>query len=32
MTIERSEPATTADERTMLDGWLKYHRDTLAWK
>lgn len=32
MTIERSEPGTTADERTMLDGWLKYHRDTLAWK
>ncbi|MCX5241408.1 DinB family protein [Streptomyces prunicolor] len=32
MTIERSEPATTADERTMLEGWLKYHRDTLAWK
>ncbi|WP_405994706.1 DinB family protein [Streptomyces sp. NBC_00986] len=32
MTIERSEPGTTADERTMLEGWLKYHRDTLAWK
>jgi len=32
MTTERSEPATTADERTMLEGWLKYHRDTLAWK
>ncbi|MCI3278774.1 DinB family protein [Streptomyces cylindrosporus] len=32
MTIERSEPANTADERTMLEGWLKYHRQTLAWK
>ncbi|MEV1081436.1 DinB family protein [Streptomyces sp. NPDC050211] len=32
MTIERREPATTADERTMLEGWLDYHRETLAWK
>ncbi|MFI9172334.1 DinB family protein [Streptomyces lincolnensis] len=32
MTTERSEPATTADERTMLEGWLDYHRQTLAWK
>ncbi|MFE6176627.1 DinB family protein [Streptomyces sp. NPDC056464] len=32
MTIERHEPATTADERTMLEGWLDYHRQTLAWK
>ncbi|MCL8017121.1 DinB family protein [Streptomyces sp. AS02] len=32
MTIERREPATTADERTMLEGWLDYHRQTLAWK
>ncbi|WP_128430587.1 DinB family protein [Streptomyces cyaneus] len=32
MTIERNEPATTADERTMLEGWLDYHRQTLAWK
>ncbi|MFI6406310.1 DinB family protein [Streptomyces sp. NPDC050548] len=32
MTIERSEPSTTADERTMLDGWLNYHRETLALK
>ncbi|MGX9888369.1 DinB family protein [Streptomyces sp. NPDC002276] len=32
MTIERSEPSTTADERTMLEGWLKYHRETLASK
>ncbi len=28
----RNEPATTADERDMLDGWLDYHRATLAWK
>ncbi|WLW56634.1 DinB family protein [Streptomyces sp. YU58] len=32
MTTERAEPATTADERTMLEGWLDYHRQTLAWK
>ncbi|MDO0931384.1 DinB family protein [Streptomyces sp. DG2A-72] len=32
MTIERREPANTADERTMLEGWLDYHRETLAWK
>ncbi|MGW2568001.1 DinB family protein [Streptomyces sp. NPDC001537] len=32
MTTERREPPTTADERTMLDGWLDYHRQTLAWK
>ncbi|KOG16674.1 DinB family protein [Streptomyces viridochromogenes] len=32
MTIERLEPSTTADERTMLEGWLNYHRQTLAWK
>ncbi|WP_328539952.1 DinB family protein [Streptomyces sp. NBC_00344] len=31
-TQERSEPPLTADERTMLDGWLDYHRDTLALK
>ncbi|MEV6796019.1 DinB family protein [Streptomyces sp. NPDC051320] len=29
---QRSEPPVTADERTMLDGWLEYHRDTLAMK
>ncbi|MCX5379606.1 DinB family protein [Streptomyces sp. NBC_00091] len=28
----RLEPATTADEREMLDGWLDYHRSTLVWK
>ncbi|MFF1273329.1 DinB family protein [Streptomyces marokkonensis] len=32
MTIERSEPAVDADERTMLEGWLDYHRGTLARK
>ncbi|MER5450670.1 DinB family protein [Streptomyces sp. NPDC002766] len=32
MTTERREPPTTADERTMLEGWLEYHRQTLAWK
>ncbi|MBO4257953.1 DinB family protein [Streptomyces griseorubiginosus] len=32
MTTERREPATTADERSMLEGWLDYHRQTLAWK
>jgi uncharacterized damage-inducible protein DinB len=32
MTTERSEPAPDADERTMLEGWLDYHRRTLAWK
>lgn len=32
MTAERLEPSTTADERTMLEGWLDYHRQTLARK
>lgn len=32
MTTERHEPAVDADERTMLEGWLEYHRQTLAWK
>ncbi|MEU6403223.1 DinB family protein [Streptomyces sp. NPDC046985] len=32
MTTTRQEPALNADERTMLDGWLDYHRQTLAWK
>jgi len=32
MTIERAEPPLTANERDMLDGWLDYHRATLAWK
>ncbi|MGW2865821.1 DinB family protein [Streptomyces sp. NPDC001205] len=29
---ERTEPALDATERAMLDGWLEYHRETLAWK
>jgi uncharacterized damage-inducible protein DinB len=32
MTTERREPPVDADERTMLEGWLEYHRQTLAWK
>ncbi|GAB2731195.1 DinB family protein [Streptomyces bullii] len=32
MTTERRVPPTTADERTMLEGWLEFHRQTLAWK
>ncbi|MBS2964355.1 DinB family protein [Actinocrinis puniceicyclus] len=28
----RVEPPTVADERTLLNGFLDYHRDTLAWK
>ncbi|MFI9650325.1 DinB family protein [Streptomyces sp. NPDC052040] len=32
MTDERSAPAQNAGERAMLEGWLDYHRRTLAWK
>ncbi|MBU6529972.1 DinB family protein [Streptomyces sp. NPDC057245] len=32
MTTERREPAPDLDERAMLEGWLEYHRRTLAWK
>ncbi len=32
MTTERREPAQNAGERAMLEGWLDYHRQTLAWK
>ena len=32
MTIERSEPDPSLGERAMLDGWLDYHRATLAVK
>ncbi|RMB84110.1 DinB family protein [Streptomyces shenzhenensis] len=32
MTNDRREPAQNAAERTMLEGWLDYHRDTLALK
>jgi uncharacterized damage-inducible protein DinB len=31
-TIERREPALNAGERAMLEGWLDYHRATLAAK
>ncbi|WP_435204441.1 DinB family protein [Micromonospora sp. bgisy143] len=30
--IDRSHEPLVADERTMLDGWLDYHRDTLLHK
>lgn len=29
---ERSEPAFDAAERPMLEGWLDYHRETMAMK
>jgi uncharacterized damage-inducible protein DinB len=29
---DRVEPAFEQDERPMLESWLDYHRDTLAWK
>ncbi|MET8954873.1 DinB family protein [Streptomyces sp. NPDC004393] len=32
MTAQRPSPAPNADERAMLEGWLDYHRHTLAWK
>jgi uncharacterized damage-inducible protein DinB len=32
MTVNRIDPPYVADERAMLDAWLDYHRDTLAWK
>jgi uncharacterized damage-inducible protein DinB len=28
----RTDPPFVADERTMLDAWLDFHRDTLLWK
>jgi uncharacterized damage-inducible protein DinB len=31
-TDERKEPSTLAGEREMLEGWLDYHRETLALK
>ncbi|WP_455351833.1 DinB family protein [Streptomyces sp. SYSU K217416] len=31
-TSGRAEPLPSADERTMLNGWLDYHRATLALK
>ncbi|GGN30992.1 DinB family protein [Streptomyces fuscichromogenes] len=32
MTTERRDPAVDAGERTMLEGWLEFHRQTLAMK
>ena len=32
MSTPRSEPACFAGEREMLEGWLEYHRATLAMK
>ncbi|MFF9133586.1 DinB family protein [Streptomyces sp. NPDC014806] len=32
MTTERRMPAVDADERTMLESWLEFHRRTLALK
>ena len=32
MDVERAEPAFELAERPMLEGWLDYHRQTLAWK
>ncbi|MFJ9710035.1 DinB family protein [Streptomyces sp. NPDC101234] len=32
MTTERRVPAIDADERSMLEGWLEFHRQTLATK
>ena len=32
MTISRTDPPSVADERSMLDAWLDYHRATLAMK
>jgi len=29
---QRTDPPLVADERTMLDTWLDFHRDTLLWK
>jgi uncharacterized damage-inducible protein DinB len=29
---ERTEPAFELGEREMLEAWLEYHRQTLAWK
>ncbi len=30
--MDRVEPGTVADERSSLEQWLDYHRDTLLWK
>jgi hypothetical protein len=30
--VTRTRPPKVADERTMLESWLDFHRDTLLWK
>jgi hypothetical protein len=30
--MSRDDPPRVGDERTMLDAWLDYHRQTLLWK
>ena len=30
--IERTVPPYVADERTSLQAWLRFHRETLLWK
>ena len=30
--VTRTEPPNVADERSALQGWLDYHRQTLLWK
>ena len=30
--VERTEPGFELGEREMLEAWLEYHRQTLAWK
>jgi uncharacterized damage-inducible protein DinB len=30
--VTRTEPPDVADERSALQGWLDYHRQTLRWK
>ena len=30
--VTRTDPPNLADERTALQGWLDYHRQTLRWK
>jgi len=32
MTIRRTDPPLNTDERTTLEAFLDYHRDTLLWK
>jgi len=30
--VDRTELLVIGDERTMLEGWLSFHRETLLWK